>query len=99
MMFEDIPDKSNLGRLLKERYPNSTFEQKTFEMKHDEYGDIKLEIFIDKQGIIKRIMTDLLLNDNLSASYWKDVISAELSPHSKLRVRAIRRLNPNKNET
>ena len=63
-----------------------------FKVDHKDFGELQLDIELDRDNIIVLAMRKLLKTKSLAVRLFKGAISAELEPHSKIRVKAIRRL-------
>lgn len=61
-------------------------------MKHEDYGEIELDLHLAEENIIVVAMRNLLKTKSLRCTMFGGAIVAELSEMSRLRITSIRRL-------
>jgi hypothetical protein len=87
--------ENHLTKKLQAQKPDKKYIDGHFKFTHAVYGELELDLALDRDNIIVVVMRQILEKKSLSVRLWGGALSAELAPHAKTRVRAIRRLRGN----
>lgn len=72
--------------------PKHHYQIENFKLTHEHFGELEVELKLDKRGIIAILMKKILKTRFFKTNFYGGAISCELTEKSKIRTKAIRRL-------
>lgn len=88
----EIEEKSPLMKRAQKLKPDRDYVETRFKFTHGVYGDLELDVLVDNDSLVGMAMKKILSIKSLRCYLFGGIMVVELSDHSKLRVKSIRRL-------